>query len=76
MDSSKLNSNSFLNLLNGEPVEIEKTNLNVDWENLNINVVESKLIIKGLKGEIKTLYNTPDVNFKLINLIPHPLNNN
>lgn len=79
LDSSKLNYNSFEQLLKGESIEIINTNFNVDWKTLNVNVEESKRIVKGLYGKIKTIYNTPDVNFKFIsfsvkyNLIIHPL---
>jgi len=79
LDSSKLNYNSFINLLNGESVEIEITNFNLDWKTLNINIKNSIIKIQGLTGEIKTLYNTPDVNFKFISflknysIIKHPL---
>ena len=78
LDSNKLDYFSFKNLLDGKSVEIERINFNVEWKTLNINVVISKLVIKGLTGEIKTIYNTPDVNFKFIsfpikyNLIIHP----
>jgi len=66
MDSSKLDYTSFIKLLNGQSIEIERTNFNVEWKTLNINVVSSNIIIQGLKGEIKTLYNTQDVNYKFI----------
>jgi len=78
IDSSKLNYKSFLKLLNGESIEIERTKFNVEWKNLNLNVVESKITIKGLVGKVKTMLNTTDVNFKAIsfpkkyNLIIHP----
>jgi len=71
IDSSKLNYNLFIKLLNGETLSLKRTNFNVEWKTLNINVVDSKVEIQGLTGEIKTIYNTPDVNFKSI--IVHPL---
>lgn len=37
-------------------------------EKLDINVTKSNIIIHGLNKNIKTLYNTPDVNFKYISL--------
>jgi len=71
IDSNKLNYSSFKRLLNGETLVIDRTNFNVEWKTLNINVVSSKIEIQGLKGEVKTIYNTVDVNFKF--LIVHPL---
>ncbi len=79
LDSTKLNYESFNKLLNGENVEIERTIFKVGWKELNINIVESKLTVQGLIGSIKTIHNTPDVNFKYIsfpikyNIIVHPL---
>ena len=79
VDSSHLDYNLFVKLLNGESIEIERTNFNVEWKGLNINVVSSNIKIQGLQGEIKTLENTPDVNYKFIsfpikyNIIKHPL---
>ena len=78
IDSSKLNFDSFTKLLNGETIEIERTVFNVEWKTLEIKVENSKTLIQGLKGKIKTLYNTPDVNFKFISfpkkyeLVVHP----
>jgi len=66
IDSNKLNSDSFEALLRGEPVIIERTNFNVEWKTLNINVVKSNVEIQGLVGKVKTNYNMPDVNFKYI----------
>ena len=79
IDSSKLDYNSFKKLLDGESIEVPSVKFNVDWNNLNINVVESNLLIKGLRGNVKTIYNTPDVNYKFISfpvkysIIIHPL---
>jgi hypothetical protein len=45
---------------------------------MNIDVVKIKIIVQGLTGKIKTIYNTPDVNFKFISfpikysIIIHP----
>jgi len=66
LDSSKLNYNSIQQLLNGESISIERTKFNLDWETLGINAISSNIEIQGLKGEIKTIYNTPDVNYKYI----------
>ena len=79
LDSSKLNYNSFINLLNGESVEISGSSFKVNWKDLTIKLVEMKYVIKGLNKKIKKFYNTRDVNFKSIsfpikyNLIIHPL---
>lgn len=79
VNSSHLNYNLFLNLLKGETITIERTNFNVEWKEFNVNVVTSNIIIQGLTQEIKTIYNTQDVNFKYIsfpkkyNIIIHPL---
>lgn len=78
LDSSRLNYKMFIKLLNGGSVEVERTSFNKEWESLNINVKSSNVVVQGLTGKIKTIYNTPDVNFKTIsfplnyNLIPHP----
>jgi len=69
--SSRLNYESFKKLLNGESIVIERTNFNVDWKTLNIDIINSNIVIQGLSGEVKTIYNTTDVNFKSI--IIHPL---
>lgn len=79
IDSSKLNYDSFKKLLEGESIEIERTSFNVEWKTLNISVVSSNLIVQGLKESVKTIYNTPDVNFKYVSfpikysIIIHPL---
>ena len=79
IDSSKLNYSLFLKLLNGESIEIERTEFKVEWKDLKINVVNSNIIVRGLTESIKTLYNTSDINFKFIsypikyNIIVHPL---
>jgi len=74
IDPSKLNYNSFVKLLTGENIEIERTDFNLDWKTLNLNLVNSKITVQGLKGEIKTIYNTPDVNFKLISFPSSQIN--
>jgi len=66
IDSSRLNYESFKKLLNGETISITQTNFNVDWTGFNIKVVNSDIIIHGLQENIKTLYNTQDVNYKYI----------
>ena len=79
VDSSRLNYNSFIKLLKGESLTIEKKTFNVEWKKLNINVTNSKIVIHGLNKSIKTIYNTPDVNYKFISfprnysIIVHPL---
>jgi len=79
LDTSKLNYDSFKNLLAGASIEIERTSFNVEWKTLNVNVVNSKQIVKGLTENIKTLDNVKDVNYKLIsfpinyNIMVHPL---
>jgi len=70
---NKLNYNSFLKLLRGESILIKGTNFNVEWDELNINVVSYKIKVQGLKGHIKTIFNTPDVNFKSIAVVPQTL---
>lgn len=60
IDSSRLNYESFVKLLNGESVTIERTNFNVNWKNLNINVTNSNIIVQGLQGGIKSFNYTPN----------------
>ncbi len=62
IDSTRLNYESFIKLLQGETIFIERTTFNVEWKGLNINVVNYNIEVQGLKRGIKTLYNTPDVN--------------
>ncbi len=64
IDPSKLNYKLFEQLLLGNSVEVTGTSFNVDWKTLNINVVDSQITIQGLKGEIKTIPNNQDVDFK------------
>lgn len=81
IDSSHLNYELFLKLLKGETITIERTTFNVDWTELNIKIKNFNINIQGLVGKVKTIYNTPDVNFKFIsiynpknfNIIIHPL---
>lgn len=80
IDSSRLNYELFIKLLNGGSIEIERTTFNVGWKDLSLKVVSSNLFIHGIP-RVKTIYNTPDVNFKFISiynplkysLIVHPL---
>ena len=39
IDSTRLRYEHFLKLLNGETITIERTNFNVNWKELSINVV-------------------------------------
>lgn len=79
MNHLKLNYNSFLTLLKGESITIERIKFNVEWKTLNVNLINTSFIIQGLKGKVKTIFNTPDINYKFIsfpikyNLILHPL---
>ncbi len=73
IDSSKLNLEIFKKLLKGESVKVERTNFNVDWKTLTINVISSNILIEGLTTKIKTIYNTPDVNFKAISFPVEPI---
>jgi len=62
IDSSRLSYESFKKLLNGESITIERTNFNVNWKDLSINVINSNIIVQGLKGGVKTLNNTSNPN--------------
>lgn len=79
VDSSRLNYDSFVKLLNGETVTIERINFNVDWTELSINVVRSDISIQGLTKKFKTLENILDTNCRFISfpikysIIIHPL---
>jgi len=76
VDSSHLNYSLFETLLSGQSVEIERTNFNVEWNMLNINVVTSDIKLQGLQGEIKTIYNTPDANLSTEKYISFPIKYN
>lgn len=54
--------------MSGESIEIERTNFNVEWKGLNISVVKSNILVQGLTGNLKTIHNCPDVNFKFISI--------
>ena len=79
MNPSHLNYNLFKKLLNGESITIERKTFNVGWKDLIIDVVNSEITVHGLTQNIKTIYNTKDVNFKFISfpikysIIIHPL---
>jgi len=55
IDSGKLNYDLFLDLLNGESVQIEKINFKVGWKDLTINVEKSNITVRGLTDKFKTL---------------------
>ena len=61
IDSSKLDYNSFVRLLKGETITIDRTTFNLDWKELSINVVSSKIKIQGLQGGIKTIDNLNEI---------------
>ena len=65
IDSSRLNYNSFIKLLKGESLTIERTKFNIEWNSLNVNVVKSNIVVQGLQGKIKTIENTPDVKLAI-----------
>lgn len=79
IDSKDLTFDSFKQLLKGESIEIIGTQFKLEWKNLNVNVVKTKIILPGIYSKVKTIYNTPDVNYKFIslpikyNLIIHPM---
>ena len=79
VDPNSLNYKLFVQLLKGETIVISGTHFNPDWKNLAIKVSETSIRIPGLKGKLKTIYNTPDVNYKFIffpkkyNIIIHPM---
>jgi len=68
MDSSELNYNLIKNLLNGESIKIKRTVFNIEWKELTVNRENLEILVQGLPHEIKTIYNTLDVNFKFIDL--------
>ena len=53
IDSSRLNYNSFIKLLKGESLTVDRTNFNLDWEEFNVNVEKSDILIQGLTEKIK-----------------------
>lgn len=64
IDSSKLNYNLFLKLLNGEPIQIERVKFNVAWKNLTVKVEKSNITVRGLTDNVKTLHNLKVFNTK------------
>jgi len=66
VDSTKLNYNSFLSLLNGESVIVPRISFKINWKDLSLIVIQSNITIKGLSGKLKTLNNIKgtDINNK------------
>jgi len=62
IDSSKLNYELFLDLLNGKSIQIERINFKVGWKDLTINVEKSNITVKGLIEKIKTLEDLNKIN--------------
>jgi len=63
INPSRLNYKYFLLLLEGKSVTTYRTNFNVEWKELNIYSLRSEVLVHGLTHKVKTIYNTPDVNF-------------
>ena len=61
INSTKLSHESFIKLLQGETIFIERTTFNLDWEEFSINVVNSNLKLQGLQGDA-IIYNNKLIN--------------
>ena len=70
INSSRLSHESFIQLLQGETIFIERTTFNLDWDELSLNVVNSDIKIQGLQGEIKSFNYTPNKIAKININIP------
>lgn len=68
IDSSRLDYSYFVKLLSGESIKIQRKTFNVELKDLNISVVSSDVLVQGLVGKIKTIFNCPDVNFKSLSV--------
>jgi len=63
---SNLNYEKFKLLLSGESVKTEGLTFNVLWKELNINIVNKTINLKGLQHNIIDINDHYDINFKSI----------
>lgn len=61
IDPTRLNYEHFIKLFNGESITIERTNFKVDWKGLNIEVVNSDIIVQGLTNILEIESKIDDV---------------
>ena len=64
--SSTLNFEKFKLLLDGHSVICKSLSFEVLWKELNINIVNKSINLKGLSGNIIDIKNHYDINFKAI----------
>jgi len=64
--SKLLKFNDFKLLLNGQSIPTQRKSFNVNWKKLEINIVETKMTLKGLNHPAITLFNSEDTNFRAI----------
>ena len=64
--SSTLNFEKFKLLLDGNSVICKSLSFEVLWKELNINIVNKSINLKGLSGNIIDIKNHYDINFKAI----------
>lgn len=57
---------NFIDLLNGKDVETENTTFKVNWKDMLINITKRKIILKGLKEKVKTLFKAQRAQMILI----------
>ena len=73
--SDTLNFEKFKLLLAGNSVKTDSLSFNVIWKNLEINIVNRPIILKGLNSNIIDIKNHYDINFKAIVPYKPPIEN-
>jgi len=71
---STLNYDKFKLLLSGKTVKCVGLSFEVNWKNLNINIVNRSIKLNGLPGNIIDINNHYDINFKKIITYKPPKN--
>ena len=64
--NTSLNYDKFKLLLSGESVKTNGISFNVIWKDLNIDIVNKSIILKGLQHKIIDINDHYDINFKKI----------
>ena len=73
--STSLNYDKFKLLLSGDSVKTEGLTFNIIWKDLNINIVNKSINLKGLQSKLIDINDHYDINFKSI--VPYiPASNN
>jgi len=74
--NTSLNYEKFKLLLKGDSVKTNGISFNVIWKELNIDIVNKSIILKGLQHKIIDIKDHYDINFKAIVPYTPPIKNN